>query len=73
MALDKNIDVSQLGSRLYTFLDWVMTKKGIEIKRMNFWNKNSLPANTEHIRYVRYERGYKMAGTASAKLVLHLF
>ena len=57
MALDKKIDDTQFGSRLYTFLDWVITEKGIGIKRMNFWNKNSQPANTERVWYA-----YQMSG-----------
>jgi len=74
MALDKKIEDTQFGSRLYTFLDWVITEKGIWIKRMNFWNKTASPQipdvfgmPTGHVRYARVNK------TKRTPLALDLF
>ena len=55
MALDKESDDTRFGSRLYTFLDWEITEKGIGTDKNTFWNYLGQPAYTGR---VRYERGY---------------
>ena len=67
--LDKKSIYTLFGSRTYMFLDQEMIEKGIGIKWMKFGTRTTSP----QIPDVRYERGYKTAGTPSAKLVFHLF
>ena len=71
--LDKKSNYILFGSRTYMFLDQEMIEKGIGIKWMKFGTRTASPQIPDvsgmHTERVRYEWGYKTAGTPLSKLV----
>ena len=50
MALDKENNYTQFGSRLYIFWTEFLTQKGFWNQESEFWKKDRQPANTGRVR-----------------------
>ena len=51
MALDKENNYTQFGSRLYIFWTEFLTQKGFWNQENEFWKNDIQPANTGRVRY----------------------